>query len=74
MGNTYIVMYPDNVKTLREEKDMSIWDLAEAAGISVQTARKAERGGRVAKGTARRVVMALGVKPSEIWPRVVESA
>ena len=71
MGNTYIEMYPEKVKTLREDKGMSRRDLADAAGISVATARKAERGGRVAKGTARRVILALGEEPSLEWGRVV---
>jgi transcriptional regulator with XRE-family HTH domain len=70
----YVEMYPDKVKALREEKDMSRRDLADAAEVSVATARKVERGGRVQAETARSIILALGEEPSEEWGRVIERA
>ena len=47
----YVQLYPERVKTLREEQGMSKRDLAVAAGIS--------------KTTARKVATALGVDPPQ---------
>ncbi len=50
-------LYPERVKTLREEQGMSKRDLAVAAGISTTTAGHAERGCRSAarrRGRLRR--------------------
>ena len=67
----YVEMYPDKVKELREEKGLSRWELATKAGISLSTAKRVERGGRVTARTARRVIQALGEEPSLEWGRVV---
>jgi transcriptional regulator with XRE-family HTH domain len=59
----YIVM-TERVRELREEKGMSKGDLAEAAGVSLTTARRAERGLPVLNTTARALVEALGERPT----------
>ncbi len=59
----YVQLYPERVKTLREEQGMSKRGLAIAAGISKTTARNAERGESVRAKTARRVAAPLGVNP-----------
>ena len=59
----YVELYAEKVRALREERGMSKRDLAAAAGISTTTARNAERGEPVRTKTARRVAVALGVRP-----------
>jgi transcriptional regulator with XRE-family HTH domain len=61
----YVELYPERVRTLREEQGMSKRDLAAAAGISKTTARNAERGAPVRSKTARRAARALGVDPPQ---------
>ena len=61
----YVELFPERVKTLREERGMSKRDLAAAAGISTTTARNAERGEPVRSKTARKVAAALGVNPPQ---------
>ncbi len=61
----YVELYPERVKTLREERGMSKRDLAVAAGILKKTARNAERGLPVRSKTARKVATALGVDPPQ---------
>ena len=61
----YVELFPERVKALREERGMTKRDLAAAAGVSVTTARNAERGGPVRSKTARRVAAALGVDPPQ---------
>ncbi len=56
-------LYPEWVKTLREEQGMSKRGLAVAAGISKTTARNAERGEPIRGKRARKVAAALGVNP-----------
>jgi transcriptional regulator with XRE-family HTH domain len=58
-----VELYPERVKALREEQGMTKRDLAEAAGISMTTARNAERGEPVRTKAARGVATALGVYP-----------
>ena len=41
----YVVLYPERVTTLREERRMTKRDLAAAAKVSTTTARNAERAG-----------------------------
>jgi transcriptional regulator with XRE-family HTH domain len=58
----YVAMYGERVRELREEKGMSKRALAEAAGITPKTARRAEREEPVSLWTARKVAAALGVE------------
>ena len=51
----YVVLYPERVKSLREERGMGKRDLAVAAGISKTTGRNAERGEPVRSKAARSV-------------------
>jgi transcriptional regulator with XRE-family HTH domain len=59
----YVVLYPEKVRALREERGMNKRDLASVAGVSPKTARNAERGEPVRLKTARKVAAALGVNP-----------
>jgi DNA-binding XRE family transcriptional regulator len=59
----YVVLYPDRVKNLREERGMTKRDLAAAAGVSTTTARNAGRGEPVRSKTAGKVARALEVEP-----------
>ena len=61
----YVQLYPERVKTLREERGMSKRDLAAAAGVCPTTARNAERGTPVQSNTAFKVAAALGVDPPQ---------
>ena len=61
----YVELYPERVKALRKEREMTKRDLAAAAGISKTTARNAERGEPVRSKTARNVAAALGVDPPQ---------
>ena len=70
----YVQLYPERVKTLREEQGMSKRDLAVAAGISKTTARNAERGAPVRSKTARKVAAALGGDPPQRMGRPAHRA
>ena len=61
----YVELFPDRVKALREEREMSKRGLTVAAGISKTTGRNAERGEPVRSKTARKVAAALGVDPPQ---------
>ena len=61
----YVELYPERVRALREEQEMTKRDLAAAAGISKTTARNAERGAPVRSKTARKVARALDVHPPQ---------
>ena len=61
----YVELFPERVKSLREERGMSKRDLAVAAGISKTTGRNAERGEPVRSKTARKVAAVLGVDPPQ---------
>jgi transcriptional regulator with XRE-family HTH domain len=61
----FVQLYPERVKTLREEQGMSKRDLAAAAGVSKTTVRNAERGTPVRSKTAFSVAEALGVHPPQ---------
>ncbi len=61
----YAELYPERVKTLREERGMTKRDLAAAVGVSTTTARNAERGAPVRSKTASKVARALGVEPPQ---------
>jgi transcriptional regulator with XRE-family HTH domain len=67
----YVVMNSERVRELREEKGMSRRDLAGAAGVSVETARRIEREAPVTFRTGRAVADALGVEPSPSLGRVL---
>jgi transcriptional regulator with XRE-family HTH domain len=60
----YVAMNPSRVRELREEKGMSKRDLATAAGISLTTAKRVERGLPVRFPTGRKVLAVFGEKPS----------
>jgi len=64
-------MNSEQVRSLREQKGMSKEDLATVAGVSVQTARRIERGVPVTFRTGRAVADALGVEPSLSLGRVL---
>ena len=55
----YGVMNSERVRELCEEKGMSRRDLADAAGISLSTARNAERGAVVQGRTVHKIAKAL---------------
>ncbi len=61
----YVQLYPEQVKTLREERGMTKRDLAAAAGVSATTARNAERGAPVRSKTARKVARTLDMDPPQ---------
>lgn len=67
----YVVMNAERVRSLREQKGMTRRDLAGAAGVSVQTASRAEREEPVTFRTGRAVADALGVAPSRDLGRVL---
>jgi transcriptional regulator with XRE-family HTH domain len=67
----YVVIDGERVRELREEKGMTTRDLAGAAGISVQTAKRVEREEPVYFRTGRAVAKALGVEPSPSLGRVL---
>jgi transcriptional regulator with XRE-family HTH domain len=69
--SVYVVMNADRVRELREEKGMTRRDLAGAAGISAETARRVERAEPVYFRTGRAVAEALGVEPSRDLGRVL---
>jgi DNA-binding Xre family transcriptional regulator len=62
---------PGEAKQLQEQKGMTRWDLAAAAGISVSTARSVKRENPVTFRTGRAVARALGVEPSPSLGRVL---
>jgi len=66
-----LVMNGQQVRSLRREKGLSKRDLAAAAGVSENTARRVEREEPVTFRTGRAVVGALGVGPSPSLGRVL---
>jgi transcriptional regulator with XRE-family HTH domain len=70
----YVVMSASRVRELREEKGLSKRALADAAGISVSTAKRVEREEPVMFRTGRAVADALGVGPSRELGRVLRRA
>jgi transcriptional regulator with XRE-family HTH domain len=62
----YARMNADKVKALRARRGMSRKDLADAAGISLSTARNAERGAMVRGRTVRKVAGVFGLRPQDI--------
>ena len=60
-----VELFPEQVKTLREERGMIKRDIAAAAGVSPRTAWNVERGAPVRSKTARAVAAALGVAPPQ---------
>jgi len=67
----YVVMDSEQVRELRKQKGMSRRDLAGAAGVSAETARRVELEEPVTFRTGRAVASALGVKPSPSRGRVL---
>jgi transcriptional regulator with XRE-family HTH domain len=60
-----VELYPPNVRALRQEWGMSAAALAEAAGLTAPTARRAERGEPVSVATARSLAAVLRVNPPQ---------
>ena len=58
------------IQTLRiESRTMTLTKMAEVAGISAQTLRKAERGEQISRVTLARIAKALGTTLDEITAR-----
>jgi transcriptional regulator with XRE-family HTH domain len=56
----------EKLKTLREERVLTVAELARQAGVSKNTISKAENGGSVYPSTVRKLAGALGVDPSDL--------
>lgn len=56
---------PNNVRKLRMERMMSKAELARRAGISTLTVDRVERGMNCRMDTRRKIIEALGLKPSD---------
>jgi len=69
-----LVMNAERVQELREGQGMSRRALADAAGISAETVRRAEREVPVTFRTGRALAAALGVEPSPSLGRVLSRA
>jgi HTH-type transcriptional regulator, competence development regulator len=54
------------LRTLREERVLTVSELARQAGVSKNTISKAENGGSVYPSTVRKLAQALGVDPSDL--------
>jgi len=62
----YAVLDNEKVKTRAEECSLDRRALAEAAGISVDTLKRIQRGERVMFSTAQKVASVLGVRAREL--------
>ncbi len=66
-------MEPNNVRKLRQEAMMSKAELARRAGVSPLTINRVESGSPCRMDTKRKILEALGLKPSaraEVWPDI----
>lgn len=54
------------LKNLRQQRVLTIEQLAQRAGVSNNTISKAERGGSVYPSSVHKIASALGVEPSEL--------
>lgn len=66
---------PNNVRKLRQEAMMSKAELARRAGVSPLTIDRVEAGSPCRMDTKRKILEALGLKPSaraEVWPDIDE--
>lgn len=64
---------PNNVRKLRQEAMMSKAELARRAGVSPLTIDRVEAGSPCRMDTKRKILEALGLKPSartEVWPDI----
>jgi DNA-binding XRE family transcriptional regulator len=64
---------PNNVRKLRQEAMMSKAELARRAGVSPLTIDRVEAGSPCRMDTKRKILEALGLKPSaraEVWPEI----
>jgi DNA-binding XRE family transcriptional regulator len=67
---------PNNVRKLRQEAMMSKAELARRAGVSPLTIDRVEAGCPCRMDTKRKILEALGLKPSartEVWPDIDEA-
>jgi transcriptional regulator with XRE-family HTH domain len=56
------------LRRIREERRLTVEELAQKSGISATTIRVVERGGREARGdTVARLVKPLGLTFDEVW-------
>lgn len=62
----YGVMDGEKIEAMREERGLSRQELAQEAGISMETLRRVERGERIAAHTGRKVARVFGMHPREI--------
>jgi DNA-binding XRE family transcriptional regulator len=62
----YGVMDGEKIEAMRQERGLSRQELAQEAGISVETLRALERGERVRVRTGWKVARVFGKHPSEI--------
>jgi transcriptional regulator with XRE-family HTH domain len=67
----YVVMSRERVQELREERGLSKRALADAAGVSAETVRRAEREEPVRFSTGHALAEALGVGPCPTLGRVL---
>jgi DNA-binding XRE family transcriptional regulator len=65
-GLVYAVMDGEKIEEMRQERGLSRRELAQEAGISVETVRSVERGERVRAKTGWKVARVFGVHPREI--------
>jgi len=56
----------ETLKTLREERVLTVAELARQAGVSKNTISKAENGGSVYPSTVRKLARALNVEPADL--------
>lgn len=59
---------PDKVLEARERSGFSLRNLAEAAGVSLTSAIKAQHGKEIRPLTARRIARGLGVEVNDLYP------
>jgi transcriptional regulator with XRE-family HTH domain len=65
-GLVYAVMDGEKIRAMPQERDLSRQELAQEAGIAVETVARVERGDRVQARTGWRVARVFGVHPKEI--------
>jgi DNA-binding XRE family transcriptional regulator len=72
-GKKRLGLEPNNVRKLRQEAMMSKAELARRAGVSPLTIDRVEAGAPCRMDTKRKILEALGLKPSartEVWPDI----
>ena len=54
-------------RVFREDRGLSLFDLAVLSGLSVTTCWRGERGDVISGGSQQKIAKALGVSPAEIF-------